>query len=167
MKKSIILMALVLLIWVVLPLQTSIASDAATQFDIGALMRHGQKAQTGMVASFEGSFITDTLKYYRVSGVVTILHTWETDEYQGVGFMFQAQKYLPMGSWFTPYVLFGAGGVSKIEKGEDKIALDLKLEFGIHVYDFIAVGATGYWMPQDGPDAVFVGACIKLLKPLL
>ena len=165
MRKLFILLALVLAT-VALPVELTVASEAGTQFEVGAWMEHGQKAEVAMITSPEGSIFTDTTRDFRLSLVMPVLRTFETDEYHGLGLMVQAQKYFSLGKHFTPYVLGAAGPIAQSKEGEDKVTNNFKAEVGIHLYKSIAIGATGYWMPQEGPDNVFTGVSLKLLKPI-
>ena len=165
MRNPFILIALVLAA-VVLPLQITVASEASGQIAVGAWMKTGQKAEIGMVTSPEASFVQDTIRDYRLSFVLPVARTFETNETEALGLMIQGQKYFSIGKHFTPYILGAAGPIAQSKEGEDKLTNNFKAEIGIHIYKSLAVGATGYWMPQEGPDNVFTGVSLKLLKPI-
>lgn len=166
MKRNLLILAAFVLATVALPVEVTVASESSGQVAIGAWMKTGAKTQVGMVSCPEGSIVQDTSRGYRISYVLPIARTFETNETTALGLMIQGQKYFSLGKHFTPYILGAAGPIAQSKEGEDKVTNNFKAEIGIHIYKSLAVGATGYWMPQEGPDNVFTGVSLKLLKPI-
>ena len=164
MKKLFILSAFVLAT-VAMPLQLSYGYESFAKLNCGSYMQSGEKAQLGILAGNNSVLVTQKEANVRAMVFTGAFHARQSDEVQGVATFFILEKRFPL-SKIELYGQFGSGTLWQIVDGDDLLNADILIEGGIRVKDWFNVGIGLNYLPQPGPDPVFLYMSLNLIPSL-
>ena len=162
MKKLLLILAVL----IVLPLQLSYGFEVFSKANFGTYNAYGEKSEFALSVGGNGVWVTQEETRTRVMQYVGFFQAHMSDEIQGLTSFLQIEKYLNLSSGVQPYILFGGGGLWQIKDAEDLLQLDLKFEFGTHLFDWISVGFGVDYIPMEGPNASFTYLSLNLIPSL-
>lgn len=164
MKKLFILSAFVLAT-LAMPLQLSYGFEAFAKASFGSYMQEGQKAQTGLLVGSNSVLVTQKEQNVRAMVFNGVFHVKQSDEVQGLATFFILEKRFPVKT-VEFYTQFGTGSLWQIKEGDDILNADILLEGGIRIKEWFNVGIGINYLPQVGPDPLFLYASLNLIPSL-
>ena len=165
MKKLLILSAFVLAT-VALPLQLSYGFEVFSKANFGTYNAYGEKSEFALSVGGNGVWVTQEETRTRIMQYVGVFRAHMSEEIKGLATFTQLEKYLNLSQNVQPYILFGGGTLWQIKDAEDLLMVDLKFEFGTHLFDWISLGIGVDYIPMEGPDATFTYLSLNLIPSL-
>ena len=161
MKRLLLILAVLIL----LPFKVSFGYEAFAKVNCGSYMQDGHKADFGLLAGSNSVLVTQKDNNVRAMVFNGVFHVRQSDEVQGLATFFILEKRFPLNK-IELYGQFGTGSLWEIKEGDDILTADLLLEGGIRVIDWFNVGLGFNYLPQKGPDALFLYMSLNLVPGL-
>jgi|GEM_PF-3893851 len=164
MRKLLTIAALIAVL-ILLPLKVSFGYEAFAVARCGSYMQSGQRADFGILAGSNSVLVTQKEANVRAMAFTGVFHVKQSDEIQGLATFFILEKRFPLKK-IEIYAQFGTGSLWQIKEGDDVLNADLLIEGGIRVKEWFNVGLGLNYLPQPGPDPLFLYMSLNLIPSL-